>query len=163
MQEENKGTEDHTKFIEALGGDFAHGKVLEIIDGEMEQIEESSFGEILNWIQVLNKNNSSLLVLTILGPELSDKTTLLRYLAGAKFQVSRARRTKGLNAILLQTEFENNREILILKAEGMFSKKLYDPKYDNKLAIFCMAVSNVLLFNIKDEIALEFKWVENIL
>ena len=105
------------------------------------------------------RNKKKLLVITILGPQSSGKSTLLNYLMGAKFHVSAGRCTKGLNAMLLRTNFEETKEILILDSEGIFSIERNDPMYDRRLAIFCMAVSNVLLINIKGELNVEIEKV----
>ena len=97
--------------------------------------------------------------MTILGPQSSGKSTLLNFLYGSKFHVSAGRCTKGLNAMLLRTDFPETKEILILDSEGIFSIERDDPKFDRRLAIFCMAVSNVLMINIKGELNIEIKKV----
>ena len=132
---------------------------MEVIDGDIDQIEVTSFEAVLNWVHELKKNNQSLFVVTILGPQSSGKSTLLNYLVGAKFHVSAGRCTKGLNAMLLRTDLDKNKEILILDSEGIFSLERNDPKYDRRLAIFCMSISNILLINIKGELSLEIKKV----
>lgn len=81
----------------------------------------------------------------------------MNYLVGSKFHVSAGRCTKGLNAMLLRTDFEETKEILILDSEGIFSIERNDPKFDRRLAIFCMAVSNVLFINIKGELSSEIE------
>lgn len=79
----------------------------------------------------------------------------MNYLVGAKFHVSAGRCTKGLNAMLLRTDYAKTKEILILDSEGIFSIERNDPKYDRRLAIFCMSISNILLINIKGELSLD--------
>jgi hypothetical protein len=79
----------------------------------------------------------------------------MNYLFGAKFLVSAGRCTKGLNAMLLKTDFENVPDLIILDSEGIFSIERDDPKYDRRLAIFCMSISNLLLINIKGELNME--------
>ena len=69
--------------------------------------------------------------------------------------MSAGRCTKGLNAMLLKTDFENTKEILILDSEGIFSIERDDPMFDRRLATFCMAVSNLILINIKGELNIE--------
>ena len=61
--------------------------------------------------------------------------------------------------MLFRTDFEETREILILDSEGIFSIERNDPMYDRRLAIFCMAVSNILLINIKGELSSEIQKV----
>ena len=94
-----------------------------------------------------------------MGPQSTGKSTLLNFLFGAKFRVSAGRCTKGLNAMLLQTDFEETKEILILDSEGIFSVERDDPLYDRRLTTFSMAVSNLILINIKGEIGSELKKV----
>ena len=98
-------------------------------------------------------------MITILGPQSSGKSTLLNFLMGAKFHVSAGRCTKGLNAMLLRTDVDKAREILVLDSEGLFSIERQDPMYDRRLAIFCFAVSNFLLINIKGELNTQVKEV----
>jgi hypothetical protein len=76
----------------------------------------------------------------------------LNYLYGAKFAVSAGRCTKGLNAMLLTTNYPELPNIIILDSEGIFSMERNDSKYDKRLAIFCMSISNLLIINIKGEI-----------
>ena len=61
--------------------------------------------------------------------------------------------------MLLRTDFPETKEILILDSEGIFSIERDDPKFDRRLAIFCLAVSNVLMINIKGELNIEIKKV----
>jgi len=94
-----------------------------------------------------------------MGPQSSGKSTLLNYLFGANFHVSAGRCTKGLNAMLLRTNFKETKEILILDSEGMFSIERSDETFDRRLAIFCMSVSNLLLINIRGELGIEIEKV----
>ena len=128
---------------------------MEVIDGDIDQIDQTSFATVLKWVHEKKMNNQKLLVVTFLGPHSSGKSTFLNYLFGAKFHVSAESCTKGLNAMLLRTDFEETKEILILDSEGIFSIERSDPTYDRRLAIFCLAVSNILLINIKGEFSIE--------
>ena len=138
---------------------FENGNAMEVIDGDIDKIEQSSFEAVLEWVHKKKQNNAKLLVVTILGPQSSGKSTLLNYLVGAKFHVSAGRCTKGLNAMLLRSNFEETKEMLILDSEGIFSIERNDPMYDRRLAIFCLAVSNILLINIKGELSKEIQKV----
>jgi len=73
--------------------------------------------------------------------------------------VSAGRCTKGLNAMLLLTDFEETKEILILDSEGIFSIERNDQMYDRRLTTFCIAVSNLVMINIKGEINTEIQKV----
>ena len=156
---ENKDKQTQKDFNDCLAKSFEDGKAMEIIDGDSDCIERCSFTAVMQWVQKLKNNNNKLLIVTILGPQSSGKSTLLNYLVGAKFHVSAGRCTKGLNAMLLRTDFEETKEILILDSEGIFSIERNDPMYDRRLAIFCLAVSNILLINIKGELNIEIQKV----
>lgn len=84
------------------------GKAIEIIDGDIDKLEKDSLLDIMQWVEKRRGRNSKLVVITILGPQSSGKSTLLNFLTGAKFHVSAGRCTKGLNAMLLRTEFETS-------------------------------------------------------
>ena len=111
----------------------------------------------MDFVQRRKQLNKNLIVITVLGPQSSGKSTLLNYLFGSKFSVSDGRCTKGLNAMLLRTDFEGTQEILVLDSEGLFSIDVVrdDPNYDKYIVIFCMAVSNILLVNMKGELSME--------
>jgi len=78
---------------------------------------------------------------------------LLNFLLGSSFRVSAGRCTKGLNATLFTTDVEGAKEMLLLDSEGLFSTERSDPKYDRRLAAFCVANSNFLMINIKGELS----------
>ena len=61
--------------------------------------------------------------------------------------------------MLLRSNFEETKEMLILDSQGIFSIERNDPMYDRRLAIFCLAVSNVLLINIKGELTIQIQKV----
>ena len=134
---------------------FEDGRALEIIDGDIDAIEKTCLDSVLTWVENLKKDDKSLLVVTIMGPQSSGKSTLLNYLVGAKFHVSAGRCTKGLNAMLLRTDFEETKKMLILDSEGIFSIERNDPMFDRRLAIFCISISNLLLINIRGELNIE--------
>lgn len=155
----DKGKADKDQYAQAMSSLLEEGKAIEIIDGDIDKLEKDSLLDIMQWVEKRRRGNSKLVVITILGPQSSGKSTLLNFLTGAKFHVSAGRCTKGLNAMLLRTEFETSKEILILDSEGLFSIERNDPKYDRRLAIFCFSVSNFLLINIKGELNTQVKEV----
>ncbi len=54
--------------------------------------------------------------------------------------------------MLLTTDYPDLPNIIILDSEGIFSIERDDPKFDRRLAIFCMSISNLLMINIKGEV-----------
>ena len=61
--------------------------------------------------------------------------------------------------MLLRTDFEGAREVIILDSEGLFSIERQDEKFDRRLALFCLGVSNFVLINIKGELNTQVKSV----
>ena len=136
---------------------FDAGQSLEIIDGDLRNVDQESLSKVMDFVQRKKQLNKNLIVVTVLGPQSSGKSTLLNYLFGSKFNVSAGRCTRGLNAMLLRTDIEGTKEILVLDSEGLFSIDVVrdDPDYDRNIVIFCMAVSNILLVNMKGELSVE--------
>ena len=100
---------------------FEAGQSLEIIDGDLRNVDQESLSKVMDFVQRKKQLNKDLIVVTVLGPQSSGKSTLLNYLFGSKFNVSAGRCTRGLNAMLIRTEFEGAKEILVLDSEGLFS------------------------------------------
>lgn len=61
--------------------------------------------------------------------------------------------------MFLRTDDPDTKEILVLDSEGIFSIERSNPNFDKQLVIFCLAVSNLLLINIKGEIGAEVERV----
>lgn len=103
----DKGKADKDVYARAMSSLLEEGKAIEIIDGDIDKLEKDSLLDIMQWVERRRRGgNSKLVVITILGPQSSGKSTLLNFLTGAKFHVSAGRCTKGLNAMLLRTEFD---------------------------------------------------------
>lgn len=61
------------------------------------------------------------------------------------------------------TDIENANEMLLLDSEGLFSTERTDPKFDRRLATFCVANSNFCMINIKGELSTDVQDVlENV-
>jgi len=131
---------------------FEQGQTLEIIDGDLGTLDQFSLANIMEFVQKKKAENSELVVITVLGPQSTGKSTLLNHLFGAKFHVSDGRCTKGLNAMLVTTDLEDAKQVLILDSEGLFSIEKDNAKYDRNLVIFCFAISNFVLINMKGEL-----------
>ena len=64
--------------------------------------------------------------------------------------MSAGRCTKGIYGTLL-TNHKASKYILVIDTEGMLSIIKNDPKFDRKMALFCLAVSDIVLVNVKGE------------
>ena len=95
-------------YAQAMASMLHEGRAIEIIDGDIDKFEKDSLLEIMDFIEQRRRGNSRLIVITILGPQSSGKSTLLNFLTGSKFHVSAGRCTRGVNAMLLRTEFESS-------------------------------------------------------
>ena len=140
------------KFYESMAEQFKQGQSLEIIDGDLGTLDQESLARIMDFVQLKKANNSSLVVITVLGPQSTGKSTLLNHIFGAKFHVSDGRCTKGLNAMLVKTDIKDAEEVLILHSEGLFSIEKNNRKNDRNMVIFCFAISNFVLINMRGEL-----------
>jgi GTPase Era involved in 16S rRNA processing len=101
--------------------------------------------------------NKKVIVISILGPQSSGKSTLLNFLFGCDFAVSMGRCTRGVYGSyfdLSNMKYLGVDGILILDTEGLFeivNKK--DEKnrrdFDSKLVLFCLTVCDIVIINTK--------------
>jgi len=109
----------------------------------------------MRFVQNEKNRNNELFVVSIMGAQSTGKSTLLNYLLGSNFKISAGRCTRGLNATLFETDIEDAKEMLLLDSEGLFSTERSDPKFDRRLATFCVATSNFVMINIKGELSMD--------
>ena len=88
----------------------------------------------------------------MIGPQSSGKSTLANALWGAEFATSAGRYTKGLYASLFHTEMPGLENLLYLDPEGVCSVER-DQEYDQKLVLLVLALSDVVLVNIRGEMS----------
>ena len=99
------------------------------------------------------------LVLTIIGPQSSGKSTLLNFLFGCDFATSEGRCTRGVYGTYFKFEdqrIENFEGIFVIDTEGLFAltnEKDYSQQdrkdFDSKLVLFCLAVSDFIIINVR--------------
>ena len=139
--------------IEAYRSFILSGYPFEIVDGDNYffpyYLLEQTFSTITS--------NSKVLVISVLGPQNSGKSTLMNYLFGCSFTAKAGRCTKGIYGTLVKSNVPNYDYILVLDSEGLQSIEKGDPEYDRKITLFCLAVSQIVLFNVKDEVNEEMK------
>ena len=93
------------------------------------------------------------LVLTIIGPQSSGKSTLLNFLFGCDFMTSTGRCTKGIYGTYIKsTNFRAYDSILILDTEGLLaimdsSEKEERMMFDRRVCLFALAVSDYVFIN----------------
>ena len=115
--------------------------------------------------KIANKQRPPIVV-SIFGPQSSGKSTLLNYCFGCKFLTSAGRCTKGIYASLskLSQPINNSDHFLILDTEGLDTiekgKTIQDTScihFDRTMVLFCLAVSQVVIINVKGEIGEEMR------
>lgn len=107
------------------------------------------------------------IVLTIMGPQSSGKSTLLNFLFGCDFATSEGRCTRGVYGTFFRfsenrgrlTQFSNCDGIFVIDTEGLFAvtnEKDQENKdrinFDSKLVLFCLAVSDIVVLNVRGNI-----------
>ncbi len=104
------------------------------------------------------------IVISVLGPQSSGKSTLLNFLFGCDFATSEGRCTRGVYGtyfkfvenkghVLKKTHCEG---VFVIDTEGLFAitnekdRKDEDRKnFDSKLVLFCLAVSDFVVINVR--------------
>ena len=110
-----------------------------------------------------NKNDRAI-VISILGPQSSGKSTLLNFLFGCDFATSEGRCTRGVYGTYFKFASRKGRfnnlinceGIFVIDTEGLFAitneKDKQDEErkdFDSKLVLFCLAVSDFVILNVR--------------
>ena len=173
---------ERVDFISSFGTRYskyvAKGEPFELIDGDNlryfdKEIDEMLFDlyekqklelDIVNEGQRFSIKQAPI-VLSILGPQSSGKSTLLNYCFGCKFLTSAGRCTRGVYASLAQLSRPVNltNQFLILDTEGLdgIERTNYTETslihFDRTMVLFCLAVSQVVIINVKGDIGSELQ------
>ncbi|CAD8195879.1 unnamed protein product [Paramecium octaurelia] len=110
---------------------------------------------------IKNKEQNKILIISILGPQSSGKSTLLNKMFGCHFLTSVGRCTKGMYLQLLKIshkeQFDNLYDyILLLDSEGLQNPDQQDCVFDKRLALFIVSISDIIIFNVKGELHAPF-------
>jgi len=124
----------------------------EIIDGDLLYMPKEFFKTVFKGM------NDRVIVVSVLGPQSSGKSTLLNFLFGCNFVTSSGRCTKGIYGTYFKVSNSPSCDgILVLDTEGLFGllnkkEKQQRDKFDKKLVLFCLAMSDFVLINFKGDI-----------
>ncbi|CAD7924766.1 unnamed protein product [Amoebophrya sp. A120] len=132
--------------IEALQSFVGVGEPFEMIDGDNLKFAMKTLEQVFHKF-----DGRRVFVLSVLGPQSSGKSTLLNFLFGSKFGTGTGRCTKGIYANLINIEHEHYDAILVLDTEGLQSVEKDDEEFDRKITLFCLAVSHLVVVNIKGD------------
>jgi GTPase SAR1 family protein len=150
-------TKSYCDFVEA-------GFPFEIIDGDNFHFQHQFLTKILNQFA-----SERILVISIIGPQNSGKSTLLNYMFGTLFDVREGRCTRGIYGSLVklaksnQTSYTNLPKelssklvnidyIVLIDTEGLLSIEKGDKEYDRRLVLFALAVSHLVIVNMMGDI-----------
>ena len=167
-----------SKYFETFSSNFSNyverGEPFELIDGDNLRFFSQDINILLsdlyesqnNEATSVNSRRRPPIVVSILGPQSSGKSTLLNYCFGCKFLTSAGRCTKGIYASLskLSQPINDSDHFLILDTEGLDAiergNTLQDTScihFDRTMVLFCLAVSHVVIINVKGDIGEEIQ------
>ncbi|XP_067106618.1 interferon-induced very large GTPase 1-like [Osmerus mordax] len=136
------------------------GSPLELMDGDVSNIPMKWITDVLKELDSLTKPNNKIRVVTVLGCQSSEKSTLLNTMFGVQFAVSSGRCTRGAFMQLIKVKHEFRDEIqcdfiMIIDTEGLKAVQLSEItdnyKHDNELATLVVGVSDISIVNIAME------------
>jgi GTPase Era involved in 16S rRNA processing len=144
---QNLLAKSYCEFIEA-------GFPFEIIDGDNLNFQHPFLSEVLK-----NFDSQRILVISIIGPQNSGKSTLLNYMFGTLFDVREGRCTRGIYGSFVKLVKSNRNSkipdvdyIMLIDTEGLLSIEKSDNEYDRRLVLFCLAVSHLVIVNMMGDV-----------
>ena len=166
------------KFAQSFSNHVESGEAFELIDGDNLRFFCKDIDELLGGLyqkQMLeledkNRGNKLLMkqapiIVSIIGPQSSGKSTLLNYCFGCKFLTSSGRCTRGIYASLskLSRPVNLTEHFIILDTEGLDAIErgnIQDTShihFDRTMVLFCLSVSQVVIINVKGDIGSEMQ------
>ena len=175
----NEGREDCLRsFASSYSNYVERAEPFELIDGdnlryfnqEINKLLLDMYNERFRVLESMNKRRTveikeAPIVVSIFGPQSSGKSTLLNYLFGCKFLTSAGRCTRGIYASLakLSRPVNCHDQFLILDTEGLDAIEREHIKdtsfinFDRTMVLFCLAVSQVVIINVRGDIGSEMQ------
>ncbi|CAK58173.1 unnamed protein product (macronuclear) [Paramecium tetraurelia] len=147
-------------YIDIIVQLLQRGEPFEFLNGDDLTIN-FKFLKQLGQKLITHKEQNKILIISILGPQSSGKSTLLNKMFGCHFLTSVGRCTKGMYLQLLKIsnkeQFDNLYDyILLLDSEGLQNPNQQDQVFDKRLALFIVSISDIIIFNVKGEINSQF-------
>ena len=163
------------RFAKNFSSHVERGEAFELIDGDNLRFFNNDINALLRQLykrqydelSIINKGKrvcmrQAPIVVSIFGRQSSGKSTLLNYCFGCKFLTSAGRCTRGIYGSLsrLSQSINLTNQILILDTEGLDAgskRGISDINFDRTMVLFCLAVSQVVIINIKGELGEEMQ------
>ncbi|CAF1362305.1 unnamed protein product, partial [Adineta steineri] len=140
---------DIQKFLHKQYFDYIEaGYPFEIIDGDNFHFQHSFLFQSL-----MPFHNQRTLVISIIGPQNSGKSTLLNYMFGTLFDVRDGRCTRGIYGSFVKSNRTDYDYILLIDTEGLLGIEREDKEYDRRIVLFCLAVSHIVIVNMVGEVS----------
>ena len=141
------------------------GFPLELLDGDASHIPQKWISAVFNSLARILKgkhgSNPFVYILSVLGVQSTEKTTLLNTVFGVQFSVSAGRCTRGAFMQLIPVhpslhEKTGVHYFLLIDTEGLRAPeldRLASREHDNELATFVIGMANLTLINVSGEIS----------
>ena len=174
---DEEGREEFLRsFALSYSNHVERGEPFELINGDNLRYFNQDIDSLLANMYLMRRHNleatntgkdikikEAPIVVSIFGPQSSGKSTLLNYCFGCKFLASTGRCTRGIYASLAQLSRPVNcsDQFLILDTKGLNAVERGHNKdntiiqFDRYMVLFCLAVSQVVIINVKGEIGRE--------
>ena len=123
------------------------GYPFEILDGDNFYFHQQFLTEALTFFR-----EKRILVISIIGPQNSGKSTLLNYMFGTLFDVRDGRCTRGIYGSFVKSNCPKFDYIMLIDTEGLLGVERKDPEYDRRIVLFCLAVSHLVIVNMIGEV-----------
>jgi len=155
-------------FLKPFSNLIYDGEAFELVDGDNCVYHDSELSFLLSDMVKRREQkrdpatNGAPIVISVLGPQSSGKSTLLNYTFGCKFVTSASRCTRGVYGSIFKLAglVNNSDSLLILDTEGLDSVERgsidnINIQFDRTMVLFCLAVSQAVIINIKGELGQE--------
>ncbi|CAF1009032.1 unnamed protein product, partial [Didymodactylos carnosus] len=145
---ENTSVEIQKLILESYLQYVSAGFPFELIDGDQFYFHYKFLTNVMAHFR-----HKRILVISVLGPQNSGKSTLLNYMFGTLFEVREGRCSRGIYGSLVKCKnIPDIDYILLIDTEGLLSIEKNDREYDLCLVLFCLAVSHLVIVNILGDI-----------
>ncbi|CAF3944102.1 unnamed protein product [Rotaria sp. Silwood1] len=132
--------ESYSEYIKA-------GFPFEIIDGDNFFFQYDFLSKVMQKF-----SQQKILIISIIGPQNSGKSTLLNYMFGTLFDVRNGRCTRGVYGSFVKSNIPSFDYIMLIDTEGLLGTEKGDLEYDRRLILFCLAVSHLVIVNIAGDL-----------
>ena len=104
-------------------------------------------------MEYLNQLNSNLIgIISVIGPEKSEKTYFSNLLIGEKAAFDNTKPTLGINMWGQPIVHGENTDLLVLDTEGLYKSSNQNTSYDKQTFTLCSLLSSIMIYNTDESI-----------